>query len=74
MGRGLEQVGVQPDALSHLRGPLVWDGIRAMLHELMTMISVFGSLGAVAFVVLGTARVAEQRAAEGIRPAGGAHG
>jgi hypothetical protein len=75
VSRGLEQVGVQSDALSHVQGPLVWDGLRAMLHEVTAMVCGFGSLGSTAFLVLGAPRIGELRAAEqAVRPDGRAHG
>jgi hypothetical protein len=68
VGRGLERVGVDGDALSNVQGPFVWDGIRAMLHEGSAMACVYGTLVGTAFLVLGRPRSEELRAAEQAAP------
>lgn len=53
VARGLEFVGIVPDALSHLQHASQWQGITAMGHEATMLLCFYGTLGAGTFVALG---------------------
>lgn len=64
VGRALVNLGLQPDALSQLQSGPWQELVRAGAHEAGAFLVVCGTLGAVAFVALGTPRSSEPRAGE----------
>jgi len=73
VGRGLAAMGIVPDALSHLQEqPSSFEGFSAIAQEAASILAFYGTLGVVAFVVLGPPPARSREAAEQADAADGA--